>query len=196
MRKGRMKSVLCFIVIPAVLMACSHDGQQNNFSAESSPSKTAEVHPGGTEELEKEEKHEKEPAKSVTGYFDTTLEAKQEGDRMKFSFSVRNTSGKDLQISYSSGQKYDIYVYNEANEEIYRWSVNKAFTQALIVSSLKKADTLSFTEVWDLKDNQGKRVPKGRYTIQVRVMLNLEDRHAPLSINPDDLSDKMEMELN
>ncbi|GAB7054386.1 MULTISPECIES: BsuPI-related putative proteinase inhibitor [unclassified Paenibacillus] len=196
MRKGRMKSVLCFIVIPAVLMACSHVGQQNNFSAESSPSKTAEVHPGGTEELEKEEKQEKEPAKSVTGYFDTTLEAKQEGDRMKFSFSVRNTSGKDLQISYSSGQKYDIYVYNEANEEIYRWSVNKAFTQALIVSSLKKADTLSFTEVWDLKDNQGKRVPKGRYTIQVRVMLNLEDRHAPLSINPDDLSDKMELELN
>ncbi len=146
--------------------------------------------------MEKEEKQEKEPAKSVTGYFDTTLEAKQEGDRMKFSFSVRNTSGKDLQISYSSGQKYDIYVYNEANEEIYRWSVNKAFTQALIVSSLKKADTLSFTEVWDLKDNQGKRVPKGRYTIQVRVMLNLEDRHAPLSINPDDLSDKMELELN
>ncbi|MDR6551870.1 BsuPI-related putative proteinase inhibitor [Paenibacillus qinlingensis] len=45
----------------------------------------------------------------------------KEDGKIKFSFYLQNVSGKEQQISYGSGQKYDIFICNEQNEEVYKY---------------------------------------------------------------------------
>jgi len=100
-------------------------------------------------------------------------------------------TGKALPITYGSGQRYDFWVYNEQNEEIYRWSNNKAFTQALIEHKLKKSEQLAFEETWNLLDNEGNPVPPGTYTIKVMIMIGSDSE----TIHPDELSAQTKMDI-
>ncbi|WP_080837057.1 BsuPI-related putative proteinase inhibitor [Cohnella massiliensis] len=78
-------------------------------------------------QLEKELLEKKEP---MQGLFETTMDTVKADGEIDIHFSLKNISGKDLQINHGSGQQYDIWVYNDQDEEVYRWSYNKAFTQA------------------------------------------------------------------
>ncbi|SYX84984.1 BsuPI-related putative proteinase inhibitor [Paenibacillus alvei] len=102
----------------------------------------------------------------------TTVSTEKKKDRLLIHMKLRNTSGKDITLSYSS-QKYEIIVNNENNEEVFNWSDNKAFTQELIIHDLKKDGELSFTAEWNLKDKAKKKVPKGRYTVQVKMLVDV-----------------------
>lgn len=102
----------------------------------------------------------------------TTLSTEKKKDRLLIHMKLRNTSGKDITLSYSS-QKYEIIVNNENSEEVFNWSDNKAFTQELIIHDLKKDGELSFTAEWNLKDKAKKKVPKGRYTVQVKMLIDV-----------------------
>ncbi|GAV15665.1 BsuPI-related putative proteinase inhibitor [Paenibacillus sp. NAIST15-1] len=102
----------------------------------------------------------------------TTLSTEKKKDRLLIHMKLRNTSGKDITLSYSS-QKYEIIVNNENNEEVFNWSDNKAFTQELIIHDLKKDGELSFTAEWNLKDKAKKKAPKGRYTVQVKMLVDV-----------------------
>lgn len=117
----------------------------------------------------------------------------KEDGRVKLNFSLQNVSGKDQQISHGSGHKYDIFIYNEQNEEVYDWSINKAFTQALIVRDLNKNEKLTFNEEWNLNDIKGKPVPSGSYTIVVKVMIDIYMESGEIS--PYDLTDKSKIEI-
>lgn len=125
-----------------------------------------------------------EQIKPIQGLFETTVDTVEAGDKININFALKNISGKDLIISYGSGQQYDILVYNEQHEEVYKWSLNKAFTQALIVRELDKSGQLLFNEEWNLKDNKGNPIPTGKYRIAVRVMIELESGN----ISPDELT--------
>lgn len=111
----------------------------------------------------------------------TTLSTEKKEDRLLIHMKLCNTSGKDITLSYSS-HKYEIIVNNENNEEVFNWSDNKAFTQQLIIHDLKKDGELSFTEEWNLKDKTKKKVPKGRYTVQIKMLVDVpSDTTAPAS---------------
>jgi len=122
-------------------------------------------------ELERELQEKKRP---LQGLFETAMETDKADGKINLHFSLKNISGKDLQITYGSGQKYDVWVHNEKDEVVYQWSLNKAFTQALIVRDFKNAGRIEFAEGWDLQDNEGNPVPPGQYSIVVKVMIGLE----------------------
>ncbi|NHN30618.1 hypothetical protein G9U52_12325 [Paenibacillus sp. S3N08] len=83
-------------------------------------------------------------------------------------------------------------MYNEQNKEVYRWSNNKAFTAALSKLDLKKDEKLSYTEVWNLQDDQGKPVPSGNYTISLQILVNSESQ----TIHKDDLTNQLKIQIN
>lgn len=138
--------------------------------------------------LEQELQEKKRP---LQGVFETVMEQVQAGGKIDLYFSLANISGKDLQVVHGSGQRYDIWVYNDRDEEVYRWSYDKAFTAALIERKLKKSAKLEFHEEWNLQDNQGKPVPAGIYTIVVKVMLGLGSG----TVSQDELTAQSTVEL-
>jgi hypothetical protein len=132
-----------------------------------------------------------EQIKPIQGLFETSLETVKADDKISIDFVLKNISGKALQLKYGSGQQFDIWVYNEQNEEVYRWSNDKAFTQALIETELSKSGQLTFNEDWNLEDNKGNPIPAGKYTIEVRVMIGLETG----TISQDELTAKTFIEI-
>ncbi|NOU97135.1 hypothetical protein GC093_28495 [Paenibacillus sp. LMG 31456] len=136
-------------------------------------------------------KKKAEQSTPIAGLFKTSLEPLLGNGKVTLNFSIQNVSGKDLEISHSSGQKYDIFVYNEQQDEVYKWSNNKAFTEALIVRSLKKDEKLAFAEEWNLKDASGESVPPGTYKIQIKGMITLKSG----VISPDELTDTATIEI-
>lgn len=138
------------------------------------------------------EKKLQEKKRPMQGLFETSVETVTSDDKISINFTLKNISGKDQQISHGSGQQFDIWAYNEQNDEVYKWSNNKAFTQALIARELNKSGQLTFNEEWNLKDNEGNPVPAGKYTIEVRVMIGLESG----TISPDELVAKSYIEID
>jgi hypothetical protein len=210
LKQFRMKPIAWVIVIILItgVLGCSTDSPDGHLlsNEQMSPGKDSglqeriiveetgkRVEPVETEVridplIEKELLDKKKP---LEGLFETTLETAASDEKIQISFSLKNIAGKMQQISYGSGQQYDIWVYNEQNEEIYTWSNNKAFTEALIVRELGETGELTFKENWTLKDNQGKSIPPGKYTIKVEVMIGIESG----TISPDELTAKALIEI-
>jgi len=104
----------------------------------------------------------------------TTLETETNGEEVKLRFSLENVSGRDLEITHASGYRYDFIVFNAQDEEVYTWSYDKAFTEALIVRELGKGQSLDYSEEWNLKDNDGNPVPNGEYRIALTIFAKVE----------------------
>lgn len=188
--------ILWRIILSILILGCSTSASNVSKPHESLEQVPVELAVKLVPEVEIDLKKKKEEqSKSVAGFFKTSLEVLNKEGKINFDFSLQNVSGKEQHISYGSGQKYDIFIYNAQNEEIYRWSINKAFTQALIVTTMKKDSKLVFNEQWNLKDNKGNIVPPGKYTIKVEVMIasNSEEIH---QIHSDDLTARTVYEVN
>ncbi|MZQ85612.1 hypothetical protein GQF01_26170 [Paenibacillus sp. 5J-6] len=183
------------VLLSVLLLVCP-----TSVNDESKPHETFEpvrvelaVNPDPEVENELQKKQD-EQSKSVAGLFKTSLEVLNEDGKLNVNFNLQNVSGKEQRISYGSGQQYDIFIYNEKKEEIYRWSINRAFTQALIIRNLKKDDKLIFNEEWNLKNKKRHAVPPGKYTIEVEVMIDLNSEGI-VRIHPDDLTAKTIFEV-
>lgn len=123
----------------------------------------------------------------------TVMDTAMEGGELLLAFSLRNVSEQDLTIEFGSGQQYDFAVYNDREEEVYRWSDSYSFTMALVEKEIKKGDRLEYADSWDMKDREGNPVPDGVYTIKVFILarvLNIEGR-----VNPDEFLAESTIEL-
>jgi hypothetical protein len=144
--------------------------------------------------LRKQLKEEKDKQNGpVKGLLDTVMETAMEGGELLLAFSLRNKSEQDLTIEFGSGQQYDFVVYNDREEEIYRWSDSYSFTAALVEKEIKKGGRFDYAEKWDLKDREGNPIPDGVYTIKVSIMahaVNVEGR-----VNPEELLTESTIEL-
>lgn len=128
----------------------------------------------------------------VEGLLQTKLQTKTARDSVKLLFSLNNISDRELKLTFGSGMRYDYSVYDSRNEEIYRWSIDKSFTQALIEMKLKSSESIEFEEEWNWTDNQGDPVPDGTYTLRLNIIAGVE---LPDGQSPDPAQLSAEAEL-
>lgn len=89
-----------------------------------------------------------------------------------------NTGRTNQAFRFSTGQRADFVVESEG-KVVWKWSVGKMFTQALGELSLPPLKPVVFVVVWNLTDNEGRRVLPGRY--QIRGVLSARE---PVSSQP------------
>lgn len=62
------------------------------------------------------------------------ITTKKKADNLKVYLLLNNTSEKNIRLSFNTGQKYEIEIYNKRNGEkgdkVYQWSRGQLFTQA------------------------------------------------------------------
>ncbi|WP_207642490.1 BsuPI-related putative proteinase inhibitor [Desulfosporosinus sp. I2] len=75
----------------------------------------------------------------------------------------------------SNSQGVALLITNQNGEKVYRWSHDKGFLTVIVDAKLRKYERLSFSEIWDYKDNEGNRVLPGKYTITVKIPAKLKD---------------------
>jgi hypothetical protein len=70
-----------------------------------------------------------------------------------------------MTLYYRTTQRYDIVVTDSEDKEVWRWSKDKEFGQVLEQVSLEANESLTFSEVWDQRGNDGQPVPLGNYRV-------------------------------
>jgi len=133
-----------------------------------------------------------EAKKACAGLLKTVLDITPADGGLKLDFSLQNIAEQDLSLYFSSSQKFDILVSNRNGEEVYRWSRDKGFAAVIVEAKLKKCEKLSFSELWDCKNNQGNTVLPGKYTITVTIPAKLKDRR---TIDPGALTAAKDIEI-
>ncbi len=73
-----------------------------------------------------------------------------------------NTANSPITLTFPSGQSYDFTVRRDGNE-IWRWSHERFFTQAIREQTIDPGDSLTYTEIWEQVNNDGERVSPGKY---------------------------------
>jgi hypothetical protein len=105
---------------------------------------------------------------------ETKLEAIQKDEKVVFNLTLSNVGSEDAELTFSSGQQFEIVVKNEDNKEVYRYSEGRMFTQALITEQIKAGEQLEWKIEWDQKTNSN-LVANGEYTVSAEVLANPTD---------------------
>lgn len=90
------------------------------------------------------EKTVKSKSTTLVPTFDVTLE----GGDVRFNLSVANTSPKNVEVNFASGQSYDFVVVDSVGREVWRWSTDRIFTQSVRNKLLGKGEAIEASEKW------------------------------------------------
>lgn len=86
--------------------------------------------------------------KSASAALDTKFDVALEGDDVRFSLRVANTSKKKVEVNFPSGQSYDFVVVDSVGREVWRWSADRIFTSSVRNKLLGKGDAITASEKW------------------------------------------------
>lgn len=82
----------------------------------------------------------------------SSLQVAAFADSVSFALQVTNTGSAPVELEFPSGQTHD-FVVSRGGAELWRWSADRVFTQALRVDTLAPGETRAFRGSW--------RVPAG-----------------------------------
>jgi len=93
-----------------------------------------------------------------------------EGEPVPISFQVENCGTEPVPVTYATSQRYEIVVEDDDGNEVWRWSRDKLFTQAISEEEFKSFTSVTYFQLWDKRDLEGKPVPFGRYTVTATLV--------------------------
>jgi hypothetical protein len=67
---------------------------------------------------------------------------------VQFELTVTNPGARKVELTFPSGQTYDVVVYDAAGGEVWRWSTGQMFTQSLRNKPLDAHESLSYSATW------------------------------------------------
>ncbi|WP_257348311.1 BsuPI-related putative proteinase inhibitor [Pseudalkalibacillus decolorationis] len=59
-------------------------------------------------------------------------------------FEIKNQTERVVELEFTSGQQYDLWITDEAGNEVFHWAEGKMFTQALKTVKVAQAETLTY----------------------------------------------------
>jgi hypothetical protein len=167
-----MKRIALSLTMAFLLAACG-TAQENNTATEAPGETTDSANgnneenttgsPGGESGLKKPEMPKGQ--KKFTGEdpnkqkLSSTLEQKENS----FVFTVENDTGKDAEITFSSGQEYDYMVYDSEGKLVKKLSEGMMYTQAIKEEVIAPGETVSYSAAYE---EVASGLAKGEYTIE------------------------------
>lgn len=76
-----------------------------------------------------------------------TLQAEPRGDTVHLSLRVTNATGEAVELTFPTGQSFEFVVEDEAGE-IWRWSEDRMFTQAIRHERIEVGETREYEANW------------------------------------------------
>lgn len=83
----------------------------------------------------------------VTGLV-PTLRVRVVVDTVFFDLVVANAGEAPMTLSFATSQRYDFRVLDETGTEVWRWSADRVFGQALSEESVPAGGVLEYHEMW------------------------------------------------
>ena len=99
------------------------------------------------------------------GTFETALILTAATDVLNIQFTLTNPTTEDMTITYPSGQTFDYQILDEAGENVYTWSANKSFIQALSDVTLAADEEIVYEDQFDYNNMSGEPFEAGNYSL-------------------------------
>jgi hypothetical protein len=96
----------------------------------------------------------------VTMAFTVTPARVEVGRSVRFALRLTNNGGRSRDLDFASGQLYDFWV-TDGDREVWRWSDEMTFTQALEKRTIPTQDSVVFEESWTSEGRPGTYVAHG-----------------------------------
>ena len=101
---------------------------------------------------------------NIEYYIQTDKSVYKLGEKVEMLYRVTNVGKEPSGFSFKSSQWYDFNV-KKLDEEIWKWSYDKAFLGILTNFLLNPGEYKEFIENWNMVDNNGKQVKPGNYNV-------------------------------
>jgi hypothetical protein len=87
-------------------------------------------------------------AEATAAELSPTLTVRVAADTVTFTLEVANGGMSPVVLEFGTGQRYDFAVRDSAGVEMWRWSSEQLFTQALGTEAVEAGRVLSYEVVW------------------------------------------------
>lgn len=87
----------------------------------------------------------------------------------EFILTLANNSNEMKKLEFPTGQKYEIIVMDGNDQEVYRYSAGKMFTQAIEYALIKQGESVQWEERWEYGETE-----PGEYKVNVSILANDE----------------------
>jgi hypothetical protein len=84
------------------------------------------------------------------------------GTDVRLTLHVTNSSDSTVELRFPSGQTHDFAVVDSTGREVWRWSADRMFTQALQTRTLAAGHSLTYEERWSPGSITGALTAVGR----------------------------------
>lgn len=109
------------------------------------------------------------------GLLETKATYEIKDGKMHFAIELVNHGEESLTMVMGSGIQFDISIFNQANEEIYRYAEGRLSTLALVYKELEAGKSLKWDFAWDMKDRDGNDLTDENYRAEIKVLANIMD---------------------
>lgn len=92
-----------------------------------------------------------------------------ETDSVEAYITLTNSSSEPVELTFNSGQLFDIYLYDSNDELVNQWSNGRMFTQAFQTITLEPGQKKRFGDNLELKDMSGNKLDIGTYKLKIEV---------------------------
>ncbi len=108
-----------------------------------------------------------------------SLQVETRPDSVHLILQVTNVSASSVVLDFPNGQTFDFLV-SRGGSEVWRWSADRSFTQALRTESLAPGETRAFDAAWrPAAGTRGDFVAVGRLTARGRAAEQRADFRLP-----------------
>jgi len=104
------------------------------------------------------------------------------GEPVSFTLTLTNTSQNAQPIQFTSGQRFDVSILNQASETVWNWAANKRFTRSISRQTLAPGESRTFQADWDGQALPDQKITPGTYTVQATSASNPRINAAPVRI--------------
>lgn len=88
------------------------------------------------------------------------------GEKIRLIIKARNDGKKPVILPLPTAKQYDFTVRNKDGELVWQWSNRKFFINMLQSMIFALREEKVYTQEWNMKDNSGKAIPAGTYTVE------------------------------
>jgi hypothetical protein len=92
-----------------------------------------------------------------------TLRVHVAGDTVSFDLSVANGGDAPVTLTFATSQRYDFVVVDASGTEVWRWSADRMFTQAISESTVPPGGVVEYHERW-------RTAAPGAYRVEGRLV--------------------------
>ncbi|HEY3375552.1 MAG TPA: BsuPI-related putative proteinase inhibitor [Candidatus Aquicultor sp.] len=171
--------IFCFavIVIGLLLVSCTAQNKADNPSASkpTSASGTVGVQDGDN---------------STVMVADIKVSAKissenvRPGQRLKVTLNVLNTASQVRELTFNTGQKYDLLIKEKEGRNVWRWSAGKMFSQMIETVRLGPGKSVSYEAEWPGTGSLERPLKPGTYTVTANITANdLRDKELTFKLS-------------